>query len=133
MPKMIDLELLELALWQAYLTYIEKGSSKDRPLKAPCKDDVSVCSDALKAVRNSWGLVMAQKEVSNFQEMKARALDGMREEKQWTLEGRNLYSSAVSVYMSWDRGRTTIKPELRQKLQAIRNVGYALQERKLHV
>lgn len=126
MVKTIDLELLELALWNAYANYAQ--APNQRKMRAPTNHDVYQCSDALKAMRNSWSLVRSGEENVSFSEMKARALDGMREQKQWSLATRNLYSSAISAYMSWDRGRLTIRPATRSQLEMVRAVGKSIME-----
>lgn len=117
MVKIIDQELILLALckvvWdQSQKTPLEQYARPVRPIMA---HDQNETASAVRDFRKLWSTQIALSkqtgEKTNFKSCKQKFFNNRREYKNWTQDTRNLYSSATSIYMTWDRTKRNISQE----------------------
>ena len=136
MVKVIDQELIKLALCKVVWSQAQKTPLEQcgRPTRVPMQHDQKVLTELLKEFRNLWSHKIAEGkqtgEKPDFEISKRKFFNTKRRQRNWTLATRNLYSSAMSVYMSWDRKKKTITKETLEKMQEVANFLQFLQNSK---
>jgi hypothetical protein len=127
MPKIIDQELVLLSLvkvvWdQAQKTELEQYR---RPVRPTMPHDQQDLADVLLAFRKHWSTEIALKKqtggTTNFEECKQKFFNDLKKKGNWSQQTRNLYSSAISIYMNWDRSERKISKETHKGLTQVVN------------
>ncbi|MFT5849897.1 MAG: hypothetical protein ACI9H6_000723 [Patiriisocius sp.] len=125
MAKIIDQELLYWALCKTSLEYslLTPLEQSVRPIRPHTEDDQAIATQALKDFRKLWGVKIATRketgEKTNFAVCKHQFFDDQMNDNDWSIQARNLYSSTVSIYMTWDRKTRNICPKTQRAMQRI--------------
>lgn len=120
MAKVIDSEMVYWALCKTVLSHslLTPAEQRIRPIRQLTHGDEVQTAGTLKDFRVLWAgkiaLLKTTGEKTVFPLCKSDFFDHQMSVKGWTIQTRNLYASAVSIYMTWDRKESRISPRTKQ-------------------